>query len=330
MGAQTRDKPYDAGTREFLSGVAMSLEMDGDATHRLFLPAARTGRRVPLLVMLHGCQQNAADFAAATRMNAVAQSEGFAVLYPQQSTRANPLRCWNWFLPLTLRLEARAIARLIVRIGRAHAIDRERVYVAGMSAGAVMARTLAVRHAQLFAACAVHSGLMYGAAATAMQGMAAMRSGSTAAPAVTGAAAVAAMGLRPRLVPMLVMHGTADAVVASRNADQLVEQFLVMDALIHRRAAPLHPASERSVDYAGRQCRIVDYSRDGRVLLRRCLIEGLGHAWSGGDAAYEFSDAHPPSASELLWDFVSGHGRPKAGRVNLRAWWRRLRVALRD
>lgn len=305
--------------------------MVGDNSYRLFMPPTPARQGAPLLVMLHGCQQNAEDFAAATRMNALAEREGFAVLYPQQSARANPLRCWNWFLPLTRRLEAQAIARLIVRISRAQAIDRQRIYVAGMSAGAVMARTLAVRHARLFAASAAHSGLMYGAAATAMQGMAAMRSGSSAEPAAAAAAAVTDMGLRPRLVPLMVLHGTADSVVSPRNAGQLIEQFLAMDALIDRRARPLQPASERVVDYGGRQCRVQDYERGGEVLLRRCLIEGLAHAWSGGDDAYEFSDAQAPSASELLWDFFSKHQRAgRAGRMTLRGWWRRLSVLLRD
>jgi poly(hydroxyalkanoate) depolymerase family esterase len=306
--------------------------MEGDSTYRLFMPPTPARQGAPLRVMLHGCQQTAEDFAAATRMNALAAREGFAVLYPQQSARANPLRCWNWFLPLTLRLEAQAIARLIVRISRAQAIDRQRIYVAGLSAGAVMARTLAIRHARLFAASATHSGLMYGAAATAMQGMAAMRSGSSATPAAAAAIAVTDLGLRPRLVPLLVIHGTVDSVVSPRNAEQLVEQFLAMDALLDRRASSsLQPTLERTVDYGGRQCRVQDHERGGEVLLRRCLIEGLAHAWSGGDAACEFSDGLPPSASELLWDFVSKHQRPgRAGRMTLRGWWHRLGVLLRD
>lgn len=318
---------YDAA---ILSGVALTLELVGDDSYRLFLPTT-SRQRVPLLVLLHGCRQNAEEFAAATRMNALAEREGFAVLYPQQSPRANPLRCWNWFLPLTLRLEAQSIARLIARISRQQAVDRQRVYVAGMSAGAVMARTLAVRHAGLFAACVTHSGLMYGAAVSAMQGMTAMRSGSSQDPKSTAAAAVAVMGLRPRLVPLMALHGSVDSVVSPRNSQQLVEQFLAMDALINPRAQPLHPGGEQVVDYGGRRCRVQDYERGGEVLLRHCLIEGLAHAWSGGDDAYEFNDARAPSASELLWDFVSKHRRPdRAGRLALRGWWRRLHVLLRD
>src|SRR5882762_6757187 len=64
----------------------------------LYVPTTVTRReRVPLLLMLHGCGQDARTFAEGTRMNELADQHGFIVLYPQQSLRANPLRCWNWF-----------------------------------------------------------------------------------------------------------------------------------------------------------------------------------------------------------------------------------------
>ena len=49
------------------------------------MPPGVTDAPLPLVVMLHGCQQSACDFATATRMNQLAERRGFAVLYPQQS-----------------------------------------------------------------------------------------------------------------------------------------------------------------------------------------------------------------------------------------------------
>ena len=111
--------------------------------YRLYWPHDRPrDGRIPLLVMLHGCSQDAAQFAAGTRMNAVAQVHGCAVLYPEQGTGANPMRCWNWFEREAQqgRGEAGLIAGLVHDVMRLGVIDASRVYVAGMSAGAGNAR----------------------------------------------------------------------------------------------------------------------------------------------------------------------------------------------
>ncbi|MDB5855867.1 MAG: hypothetical protein JWR22_3908, partial [Herminiimonas sp.] len=62
----------------------------------LYLPSTAAAEPMPLLVMLHGCQQTATQFADGTRMNRLAEEKGFAVLYPQQSLRGHPNRCWHW------------------------------------------------------------------------------------------------------------------------------------------------------------------------------------------------------------------------------------------
>ncbi len=135
--------------------------------YRLYLPSGSSGTdSLPLIVMLHGCRQNALSFAEGTHMNTLAEEGRFAVLYPEQSKRANPLHCWNWFESASLagQGEAALLARLIDQVAERRPIDPRRVHVVGMSAGGAMACILAVRHSRLFAACAIHSGLMYGAA----------------------------------------------------------------------------------------------------------------------------------------------------------------------
>ena len=151
----------------------------------LYVPVTVRGRdRVPLLVMLHGCSQDAHTFAQGSRMNELADQHRFLVLYPQQSLRANAWRCWNWFEPRTGHGagEAAAIAALVHEIARRYPVDRSRVYVAGISAGGAMTAILALCYGVLFAACAIVAGVMYRAADSAVEGARAMRRGALVSP----------------------------------------------------------------------------------------------------------------------------------------------------
>src|ERR1017187_3173006 len=138
-------------------------------------------------------------------MNTLAEEGRCAVLYPEQSERSNPLRCWNWFDSASLVGEGEAglIARLVDQVTVRRPIDPRRVFVVGMSAGGAMACILAVRHSRLFAACAIHSGMMYGAARSPMQPRDAMRSGPSAASIDQARRLVCEVGESEVMVPTL-------------------------------------------------------------------------------------------------------------------------------
>ena len=90
---------------------------------------------MPLVVLLHGCTQTAADFAAGTGMN---NELGFLALYPQQSASANLGRCWNWHRPGNQKRgggEPAVIAALTRHIIGSCKANSARVYIAGISAG---------------------------------------------------------------------------------------------------------------------------------------------------------------------------------------------------
>jgi poly(hydroxyalkanoate) depolymerase family esterase len=276
---------------------------------RLYLPAVRDDDRFALLVMLHGCRQNALMFAEGTRMNRLADAHRFVVLYPEQSSGANPLRCWNWFNHATLDGDGEAgrIVRLVEHVAAQHPIDRARIWVAGMSAGAAMARILAVRYASHFVACAVHSGVMYRGARSALQAFATLRRGSHMSPESTLAHGEHPSERQTRFVPTLVIHGDRDEVVNPVNARQIVEQARLLAA--SEKLESLDHPHERRISANGRNYTQKDFSRAGAVVIRQITIEGLAHAWSGGDPKHPFNDAVGPSAAELIWDFLSHHRR---------------------
>jgi poly(hydroxyalkanoate) depolymerase family esterase len=292
--------------------VVFRLGLRRELGYRLYLPSGSSPRdSLPLIVMLHGCGQNPLSFSAGTRMNALAEDYRCAVLYPEQSKHSNPLRCWNWFESASLagQGEAALIARLVGRVTERRPIDPRRVYLAGMSAGGAMACILAVRHSRLFAACAIHSGVMYGAASSPVQALAAMRSGPSAA-SIDEARRLVREASESRItVPTLVIHGDRDTTVDPVNADQIIDLLKARTEIFDPSAGALETSGERRIDSGGRTCRQQDYTQQGRIVLRKVLIEGLAHAWSGGDARYEFNDAHGPDASRLILDFVMQYRR---------------------
>jgi poly(hydroxyalkanoate) depolymerase family esterase len=294
----------------------------------LYIPAAVSRRdRLPLLVMLHGCSQNAHAFAAGTRMNALADRYRFIVLYPEQSLGANPLRCWNWFAAATHHGggDAAAIAALVRDVTRLYPVDRARVYVVGLSAGGALTAILALYHGALFAACAIVAGLMYGAADSALGAMRAMRSGSSRSPEAAAAQAAGSGSRKLRFVPALVMQGDRDTVVDPRNAEQIVAQFRRFAELVGVASALPEPV-EQYIRGEGRNYRQRDYRRGDALLLRAILIEGLDHAWSGGDARHAYNDAGQPDASRLIWEFLAQFRRPPRWRwTRLRRWLQSVR-----
>ena len=110
-------------------------------------------------------------------------------------------------------------------------------------------------------------------------------------------------------MPTLVIHGDCDATVNPVNADQIIEQLKARAEYIDPSAGALIASDERHIDSGGRTYRQQDYTQRGRIVLRKVLVEGLGHAWSGGDAQYEFNDAAGPDAGGLILDFVTQYHR---------------------
>ena len=290
------------GRGDWLSGMALG--PGGARGYHLFRPAdlqLQPGEKLPLVVMLHGCGQTGRDFAASTRMNALAVRQRFLVLYPEQDRLAHPQGCWNWYERRSGKADAEA-ATLMAVVDQAcmlYPADRERVALVGLSAGASMAALLATRYPLRFRAVVMHSGVAPGAAKSSATALGAMRGQNVPPmPATAVGKAMGAAAVFATLPPMLVLHGDADAVVAPSNA--------VSSAAVWATAVGARPGLPRTLQRGKRHAmRVTDFRRKGRTLVSLCEIAGLGHAWSGGTPRLLFSDPAGPDATRMAWAFAS-------------------------
>ncbi|MHB1247976.1 MAG: extracellular catalytic domain type 1 short-chain-length polyhydroxyalkanoate depolymerase [Polaromonas sp.] len=284
----------------------------------LYLPAgASAGAAMPrpLVVMLHGCQQTAADFATATRMNELAERKGFAVLYPQQSATTDSHRCWHWYQRATQQGlgDVSRIAGMIAQVQRKHGLDASRTYVAGLSAGAAMAMIVALQHPELIAAVGLHSAPVFGTSDSPVSAYRTMQHGSGMAYREAARAFSQASPPFPGM-PALLIHGKRDPVVQRINVEQLVEQFRILNAASIGQSEPVLRSHAARV--GGRSPRhaykTVTYHADRKPELVHCEIDALGHAWSGGDTSVAFSEPEGPDATLMMWNFFAQHQRVSA------------------
>lgn len=268
----------------------------GRRNYKLYIPASAHGQPRGLVVMLHGCKQDPDGFAAGTRMNDIAETRGLLVAYPGQTGVDNASSCWNWFRPTDQMRgagEPAIIAGITAELMSEFNLDRGRVFVAGLSAGGAMAAVLGETYPDLYAATGIHSGLPYGSANDVMSAFSVMRGD-------------AGFMSRPEhrvgplhLVRTIVFQGSADRTVHPSNAKRIVTAAT--------------PSGSTTQTQTGRSAGGRTYTRTivadpkGLPTAEHWLVEGAGHAWSGGHGNGSYTDPSGPDASaEMVRFFLEG------------------------
>jgi poly(hydroxyalkanoate) depolymerase family esterase len=302
LSAQSPDMLLRQGPRSDSLGEGTLLDKmyqndSGARRYKVYVPPD-SKRHAPVIVMLHGGTQPVLDYAAGTGMNQLADLHHFLVVYPEQDARANPMRYWNWFRPQDQHAgggEPSLIAGITQEVIQDYDADRDRVFIAGFSAGAAMATVMAATYPQLYAAAGVHSGLPYGVAHDVPSAFALMRGGSPTSrqdPALQ--------------IPLIVFHGDHDEIVNVINASNIRQQRLGIDGALTATDGVRVTQGQVPGGHAYTQ---TTYSNADDVLLEQWIVHGAGHAWFGGTAGCSYTDPLGPDASAEMVRFFAERRR---------------------
>jgi poly(hydroxyalkanoate) depolymerase family esterase len=235
-----------------------------------FLPGSLPSKP-PLVVVLHGSNQSAHDYAYGAGWMELAERCGFALLCPQQTRANNSIRSFNWFNPVDISRyggEAHSIAEMIRHTVQTKNLDPRRVFITGLSSGAAMSTAMLATHPDLFVGGAVIAGLPFGAADTLTAALMAMMQGRDRSPQAWGDEVRSAAPMNGPWPQISIWHGTADRVVLPISGDELVEQWTNVHGIDRA------PTLAKTPD--GRTYKVWQAANgDAKVLFH--AIQGMGH-----------------------------------------------------
>ncbi len=235
---------------------------------------AQLPEAAPLIVVLHGCTQAAADLDEEQGWMELADEDGLALLLPEQRGTNNSARCFNWFSPTdTARTggEAESIAQMTQALITSAGLDAGRVYIAGFSAGAAMAAAVLAVYPELYAGAALFAGVPYGCASSFSAALDCMAGTQDETPSTLGDRLRAAAGSYSGPWPTVsIWHGTSDATVDPSNARELVEQLTNLHGA---------DATADAVQTLAGHSTEVFTDGQGLPVVERHELAGMGHAF---------------------------------------------------
>jgi poly(hydroxyalkanoate) depolymerase family esterase len=257
---------------------------------------------MPLVVVLHGCTQDAAGYDHGTGWSRLADKYGFALLFPEQQRANNPMRCFNWFTAGDTQRgmgEAASIRAMIEAMRKAHTIDPGRIFVTGLSAGGAMASVMLATYPELFAGGAIIAGVAYGCASGVTQAFDCMGGRARADAAELGLPVRRASPHKGPWPRISVWQGSADRTVVPSNADAIVLQWAHVHGL-----GPQPDRTEMVESYPRR----VWLGKGGEELIEQYAITGMAHGTplnpgtgegESGEAGAHMIDAHISSTDRI-------------------------------
>ena len=213
-------------------------------------------------------------------------------------------KCWNWLQAADQqrgRGEPSIITGITKQVVDGYEVAEDHVYVAGMSAGGAMAAILDATYPDLYAAVGVHSGLAPGSAHDMSSAFTAMRQGGPVVATRNGAG-----GRDRKILPTIIFHGGGDRTIHPRNGERLLAH---LDSGARNGAATRAATRRGGVPGGHEYTKFTYQDGEGRDLVERWSVHGLGHAWSGGSYPGSYTDSRGPDASAELVRFFEQHRR---------------------
>lgn len=245
----------------------------GNLTMYEYVPAAMPAGGAPVVVVLHGCIQTAADYAHAG-WNELADVSKFYVVYAEQKAANHSALCFNWFErgdSARTGGEAESIKRMVDSVKARHDVDDARVFVTGLSAGGAMTAVMLATYPDVFAAGAIMAGVPYRCATSAFatEACAGGASSNTAAQwgdLVRDEGGAFAGGRYPRVS---IWQGARDSTVLPASADDLLAQWSNVHGISTEAPHVDHPSTAAThTSFA---------AADGVVKVETWIVDGMGH-----------------------------------------------------
>ena len=278
----------------------------------VILPEKESRAPRPLLVLLHGCKQNANIMLKGTGLEEVAVKNNFIILAPEQPNFYNIDHCWNWFLDFQQQRhfsnEMGQIISAIDIVMENHRGDPAKVYVTGISAGGVMAHNLTACYPDVFSGSAIHSGLTFKVAESIQEAQTVLTSYEQKTPEYLGKKIYdcGREARQKRLKKVMIIHGKEDSRVPSFHSDLISESQEVWRDYLDdgRRNSSVRPQTKTSNirSASGYSVERTDKLYPG-FLETKIMVKGLGHAWGGGKPISVNFDPKAPSSNQFILDF---------------------------
>ena len=289
---------YAAPNGPMLSEETLDL---GGRTRRFLVHDYSGGKPAPVVILLHGGGGNAENAVNMTQFDVIAERERLITVYPD-GTGQTRLLTWNSSHCCSYARENQIddvgfVSAIIDKLAASHRADPKRIYVTGMSNGAMMTHVIGRQLSMRVAAIGPVVGALFGDEPPPAGSMPAIIFVGADDKTVPGAGG--AIGGNRGDGPLgQLRRPPADHDVAPARA--AADYWAKADGCTHPETS--HPAGAVLVLWAS--------CKDGAEVAFYTVLDN-GHAWPGGRAGR--AEANQPtqafSASEIMWAFFKRHTR---------------------